>query len=117
MDGRQDSDEEEEARDPNAVLTDLEVCKAKSSGASLHTLRNFGVCETFSSTDLIRKVTDIGGLLGRSADSTQWKNFGCNRPVLVSFLFRMYMQQQHIIWSIPIITQKLEFKVVMLRNI
>nr|GMD71396.1 Homoserine dehydrogenase lacking ACT domain containing protein [Ipomoea batatas]GME06452.1 Homoserine dehydrogenase lacking ACT domain containing protein [Ipomoea batatas] len=44
----------------------LEVCKAKSSGASLHTLRDFGVCETFSSTDVIRKVTDIGGLLGRS---------------------------------------------------
>ncbi|CAH9115436.1 unnamed protein product [Cuscuta epithymum] len=43
----------------------LEICQAKSSGNSLSTL-NSGPCSTFSSTDAIRKIIDIGGLLGRS---------------------------------------------------
>ncbi|XP_009620589.1 uncharacterized protein LOC107759801 isoform X2 [Nicotiana tabacum] len=44
----------------------LEVCRVKSNGSPLLTLGNFGACQVFTSPDVLLKVTDIGGLLGKS---------------------------------------------------
>ncbi|KAK4358486.1 hypothetical protein RND71_020715 [Anisodus tanguticus] len=43
----------------------LEICRVKSNGSSLQTLGNSGVCQVFSSPEVILKVIDIG-LLGKS---------------------------------------------------
>ncbi|XP_009799306.1 uncharacterized protein [Nicotiana sylvestris] len=44
----------------------LEVCRVKSNGSPLLTLGNFGACQVFTSPEVLPKVTDIGGLLGKS---------------------------------------------------
>ncbi|XP_038988261.1 bifunctional aspartokinase/homoserine dehydrogenase 1 isoform X2 [Phoenix dactylifera] len=44
----------------------MEICRAKSSGSSLSSLLRLGQCQIFKDAEMMDKVIDIAGLLGRS---------------------------------------------------